>query len=145
MARIDDGFKTIITFSAGTSGITFEFFEKEITPPGVEMGGPNDTTTMRNTAFRTMSPKQLKTLAPMTAVGAYDPVVYDEIMAMIGTNQTILVTFPDGSGLTFWGWIDSFTPGNIVEGEQPTATITIQPSNQDNNKVERPPVYDATA
>ncbi len=143
MSRIDDGFKTIVTFSAGSSGVTFTFYEKEITPPGVEGGGPNDTTTMRNTEWRTLSPKQLKTLTPMTAIGAYDPAVYDEIIAMLQTNQSIVVTFPDDSTLTFFGWIDGFVPGNIVEGEQPTATITIQPSNQDADGEEIAPVYAA--
>lgn len=143
MSRIDDGHPTLVSFSAGTSGVTLQFFEKEITPPGASAGGPNDTTTMRNNLFRTMSPKQLITMTPMTAVGAYDPVLYDEIFAMIKTNQVITVTFPDGSTLTFWGWLDEFTPSNIVEGVQPTATITIQPSNQDNAKVEKPPIYAA--
>ncbi len=143
MARIDDGHPTLIAFSASTSGVTFEFFEKEVTPPGASAGGANDTTTMRNNLFRTMAPKQLITMTPMSVVGAYDPVVYDEIFAMIKINQIITITFPDASTLTFWGWIDEFTPGNIVEGEQPTSTLTIIPSNQDNSKVEQPPIYAA--
>ena len=143
MAILNDGYQTLVDFSAGTSGVTFGFFEKEVTPPGVAGGGPNDTTTMRNNSFRTMQPKALRTLTPMTEVGAYDPAVYDEIMAMINVNQVITVTFPDGSTLTFWGWLDEFAPGNHVEGEQPTATITIQPSNQDNSNVEKPPIYAA--
>lgn len=142
MSRLDDGFKTLISFSSGTSGVTFTFYEKEITPPGVEGGGANDTTTMRNIRFRTMKPKQLVTLSPMTAIGAYDPRVLEEIMAMIQVNQVITITYPDDSTESFWGWLDSFIPGNIVEGEQPTATITIIPSNQDNNDVEKPPVVE---
>lgn len=140
MARIDDGFKTLIAFSAGTSGVTFTFYEKEITPPSVEGGGPNDTTTMRNIRFRTKKPKQLVSLGTMTAVGAYDPAVLDEIMAMIQVNQVITITYPDDSTESFWGWLESFVKGNIVEGEQPTATITIEASNQDNDGVEKPPV-----
>lgn len=142
MARIDDGHSTTITFSTDGSGdITVLMFEKEITPPGVTMGGENDTTTMRNTAWRTKSPKQLKTLTPCSLSVAYDPALYDNIVEMIGTNQSIVITFADGSTLTFWGWLDEFTPGNVVEGEQPVADITVIPSNQDASQVETAPVY----
>ncbi len=141
--RLDDGFSTKIEFSSGTSGVTFLMYEKEVTPPGVSGGGANDTTTMRNSIWRTAKPKKLITLSPASFVGAYDPEVYDEIIAMINVNQSIEVTFPDESTLTFWGWLDEFVPNAIVEGEQPTANITIIPSNQDNAEAEQEPVYAA--
>lgn len=140
MARIDDGFATLIEFSLDSD---VQLWEKEVTPPGVAAGGPIDTTTMRNTAWRTMSPKQLKTLTAMTLVAAYDPAVYDEIVAMCGVNQLITITFADDSTLAFWGWIDEFKPNQIVEGEQPTAEVTIHPSNQNNSQVEVAPSYTA--
>jgi len=138
--RIDDGFSTKITFSAGPSGGVL-FYEKDVTPPGVSGGGENDTTTMRNTAWRTKSPKKLKTLTPCRATVSYDPAVYDDIVAMLNDNQLITVQFADGSTLAFWGWLDEFTPAPAKEGEQPTADITIIPSNQDDSGVETAPVY----
>lgn len=141
MARIDDGFATTIAFSAGTSGVTFLCYEKEVTPPGLSAEGPNDTTTMRNTLYRTKAPKSLVTMLPGSFVAAYDPEVIDEIVAMLGVNQSIVITFPDDSTWTFWGWIDSFVPGPIVEGEQPTADVTIEVSNQNGSQVETAPVY----
>jgi len=141
--RIDDGFSTTITFSAGTSGVTLLLWEKEVTPPGASMGGGNDVTTMRNTAWRTISPKHLMTLTECSCVVAYNPEVYDEIIAMLGTNQSIIITFPDDSTLTWWGFIDSFTPGAIVEGEQPTADLAMVPTNQNGSQVETAPVYAA--
>jgi len=140
MARMDDGFATLITFSEDSD---VQLWEKEVTPPGVEGGGENDTTTMQNTAWRTRSPKQLKTLSNAELVAAYDPAVYDEIVSMCNTNQQITVTFPDNSTLVFWGWIDMFTPNRIVEGEQPTANVTIVPSNQNDSGAEVAPVYSA--
>ncbi len=128
MARMDDGFATLIAFAEDSD---VQMWEKEVTPPGVSGGGENDTSTMRNTTWRTKSPKGLKSLAPASAVVAYDPAVYDEIVAMVNVNQAITVTFPDDTTLVFWGWIDEFTPGASVEGEQPTAEVTIIPSNQD--------------
>ena len=96
----------------------------------MDAGGANDTTTMRNTLYRTKAAKKLITMTPMTLVVSYDAIFYDDIIAMIATNQLITITFPDTSTLAFYGWLDKFVPGNIVEGEQPTATITIEPSNQ---------------
>ena len=139
--RIDDGHSTTITFTGGSSGVTFLMWEKEVTPPGVSGGGENDTTTMHNTTYRTKAPKSLITLMQASFVAAYDPEVLDEIIAMVNANQEITLTFPDDSTWVFWGWIDEFVPNNIVEGEQPTANVTIIPSNQDADGDEIPPAY----
>ncbi len=140
---INDGHPTTVSFSGSASGITVFMKEKEVTPPGISMGGENDTTTMRNSTWRTKAPKQLKTLTPASFSAAYDPEVYLELLDLIGVNQLITITFADSSTLDFWGWIDEFTPGNIVEGEQPVADVTIIPSNQNGSLVETPPVYAA--
>jgi hypothetical protein len=142
MGRLDDGYQTLVTFSAASSGVEV-FWEKAVTPPGVDGGGPNDTTTMHNAAYRTNSPKFLKTLTAGSFTAAYDPAILDELIAMVNTNQAITITYPDGSTWVFWGWINAATPGEIVEGEQPTIDITIEPSNQDANGDEIAPVYSA--
>ena len=139
--RIDDGHPTTIAFAESESAVTLLLYEKGVTPPGVSAGGENDTTTMRNSVWRTKAPKSLKTLMPASFVAAYDPEVLDEIIATVGVNQEIVVTFPDSSTWTFWGWIDEFTPNEIVEGEQPTVNVTIIPSNQDANGDEIAPEY----
>ena len=140
MARMDDGFATLISFAEDSD---VQMWEKEITPPGVEGGGENDTTTMQNTNWRTKAPKKLKSLTESSLTVAYDPAVFDEIVAMVNTNQQITITFPDDSTLVFWGWIDGFTPNPIVEGEQPTALVKIIPSNQNASLVETAPVHAA--
>ena len=140
MARIDDGFATLISFAEDSD---VQMWEKEVTPPGVSGGGENDTSTMHNTAWRTRAPKGLITLSECSFSAAYDPAVYDEIVAMVNVNQLITITFPDASTVAFWGWLDEFTPGANVEGEQPTADVTIIPSNQNGSGVETAPVYSA--
>jgi len=147
MSRIDDGFSTTIAFGdqASGTGPGITFWEKEVTPPGMDAGGANDTTTMRNILYRTRAPKQLITMTPTTLVVSYDAVFYDDIIAMIKVNQLITITFPDTSTVAFYGWLDKFLPGNIVEGEQPTATVTIEPSNQTDAGVETAPDYTAPA
>lgn len=141
MGIINDGHPTKISFSASASGVTLFMKEKEVTPPGISMGGENDTTTMHNVTWRTKAPKQLKTLTPASFSAAYDPEIYTELLDLIGVNQLITITFANSSTVAFWGWLDEFTPGNVVEGEQPVADVTIIPSNQNGSGVETAPVY----
>jgi hypothetical protein len=140
MPRIDDGFPTTVEFSV-TPVFGTVLWEKTVTPPGMDGGGPNDTTTMRNVRWRTMAPKKLKTLTEMSGTMAYDPQAFEDLNDMIQVNQLITVNFPDGSTLAFWGWLDKFEPNEVQEGEQPDAEFTIQPSNQDDNGDEVDPVY----
>jgi hypothetical protein len=136
--RLDDGYQTLVSFNIDP---TVLFYEKTVTPPGIDGGGETDTTTMLNTTWRTRNPKALITLANASMVVAYDPATYPEIVALVNVNNLITVTFPDGDTLAFWGWLDSFTPGEHVEGEQPTAEITIVPSNQNASGTETAPVH----
>lgn len=143
MARLDDGFSTKISFAADP---TILMYEKTVTPPGVSGGGPNDTTTMRNTAWRTMKPKKLKTLTAAAFTAAYDPATYDEVVNnLVNVNTLITLTFSDNSTLAFYGWLNEFTPNEIQEGEQPTAGVSIEVSNEDNSTppVETAPNYTA--
>ena len=136
--RMDDGFSTIITLA---NIPTVKIYEKDVTPPGMTAGGPIETTTMRNTAWRTFSPRQLKSLTEANATVAYATVEFDTIFGEIGKNQLVTVTFPDGSAIEFYGWLEEFTPATHTEGEQPTASMKIQPSNRDNNGLETEPNY----
>ena len=142
MARLDDGHQTLIEFSSNPN---IKFYEKEVTPPSMEGGGENDTTTMRNNTVRTKSPKKLKGLGEASLVVAYDTAVLEEVWTLLNTNDQIKITFPDGSTYEFWGWLDNFEPGALVEGEQPTADVTIILSNQDSSGDESEPVYTAAS
>jgi hypothetical protein len=137
MARIDDGFATLITLTAGAVSI----WEKTVTPPSADGGGPNDTTTMRNIRYRTKAPKKLLTLGSATFTAAYDPIFYTQVVGQMQVNQLIIITFPDGHTLSFWGWLDKIAPNEIKEGDQPTAACTIECSNQNNAGVEVAPAY----
>ena len=92
---LTDGFPTRVTFYALGTGTTLLMKETEVTPPGISAGGENDTTTMRNTTWRTKQPKSLKTLTNSSLVFQYDPAVYDQILSIIGVNGMIHVDFPD--------------------------------------------------
>jgi len=143
MAYLTDGHQTLITFDALGSGVTLLLKETTVTPPGIDSGGENDTTTMRNETWRTKQPKHLKTLTDGSCTFQYDPGIYDQILDIIGVNGLVTVTFSDESTLEFYGWLNNFTPGECVEGAMPTATGTIICSNQTDAGVETAPVYAA--
>lgn len=134
MAFQTDGFPTTIDLSGGV------LCEVEVTPPGIDGGGENDVTCMRNTEWRTRFPKKLKTLTEASFTAFYDPEAYDTLLADLQVNQLVTITFPDGDTLAFWGWIDMFEPDASVEGEAPQATVTIIPSNLDGSQEEVAPV-----
>jgi len=144
MAILNEGHPTIITFLGSASGgLSLQLYEKEVTPPSLDGGGPNDTTTMRNTTYRTKQPKSLISLGQMSFVAAYDPAAYSGLVSILNDNQQICIEFPDHSTLTFWGWLDKFTPSRITEGTQPTAECVIECSNQNEAGEETAPVYEA--
>lgn len=136
--RMDDGFATLITLA---NIPTVKIYEKEVTPPGWSGGDAIDTTTMRNTTWRTGAPRKLKSLTQVTAVVAFATEALSSIQAQLNVNQQITVTFPDNSTLQFYGYLAEFTPGRFTEGEQPTATITIRPTLVNNSGVETAPVF----
>lgn len=141
MAILTDGFNTTITFPG--AGVTF--IEKEVTPPGLDGGGPIDLTAMRNVRWRTMNPKALITLTKMDLKSRWDPVIYSTIVASMNVNQTVVLNFPTLTNaparkLTFWGWLNKFQPESLKEGEDPLADMEVFPSNHNAAGVETAPV-----
>ncbi len=137
MGQLNDGYKTTILFA--TSDIALAF-EREVSPPGFEGGGPIPTSTMLNTTYETSSPNALIGMTPCTFVAAYDIEVYDEIIAAMNVNQLITITFPDTGTLAFYGWLDDVKFDNLVPKEQPKATFTVIPSLTDAVGAETAPV-----
>jgi hypothetical protein len=127
--KLDDGFPTKIAFERDPD---VSFWEKSVQPPGFDGGDPIDTTTMHNTSYRTMSSRRLKTMTEATLTVAYDPAVYTQINNnLINQEGSVTVRFPDGSTLDFFGYLQTFEPSEVTEGEQPEAEITIAVTNQD--------------
>lgn len=140
---LDDGFSTQISFQNDPN---VAFWEKSVQPPGLDGGDAIDTTTMLNTAWRTLRARQLVTLTEIAVVASYDPVVYSQILALVNVEGSVTIIFPDDSTLAFFGYLRVFTPGEHVEGTPPECNITIQPTNWDPvNNVEAAPVLSETA
>jgi hypothetical protein len=126
-SRLLDGYQTLIAFAADPD---VSLWERTVKPPGIDGGDEVDTTTMHNEEVRTFGPRSLKTMTASTFTAAYDPEVYDQIMALCNENGWITVHFPDGSGIDFAGYLKTFEPADISEGEMPEATVTIVCTNQ---------------
>lgn len=137
--RMDDGHKTLIAFAADPD---VSLWEKTVTPPGLDGGDAIETTTMHNNVLRTMAARQLKTLTDMTTMVAYLPAAFTQLLALINIETSITLHWPNNSSLSFYGYLRTFEPGDISEGEQPEATVTITPTNVDPvTRGEELPVY----
>jgi len=138
---LDDGFPTTISFTG--AGTTFE--EITVQPPGFEGGEAIDTSTMRNTKYRTKAPRSLIEMTNGDLTVSYDPTAYDTFASLIQVNQLIVVTFPDLGTLTFYGYAKTFTPDALEEGKRPTAKVAIVATLTDGTGAEVAPVMAAGA
>lgn len=139
MPLLEDGFKTLVSIA----GITGYFEEIEVTPPSADAGGGIVQTTMRNTRWRTMLGKALITMDAVSMKVAYDPKMYSQVLANLGNNKYVTITFPTGDTLSFYAILDKFTPDALKEGERPEATLELIPSMMSTaaTPVETPPVF----
>lgn len=139
--HLDNGHSTKIAFARDPD---VSFWEKTVPMPGLEGGDPIETTTMHNSTWRTFASRSLITLTPITITAAYDPAVFEQIRNnLLNQNGAITVTLPDGSTLSFWGYLQTFEPEALEEGTFPMANITIVPTNYDDatDNDEADPVY----
>lgn len=134
-----DGHATTISLGSAT------LQEVSISPPSISSGGAIEVTTMQNTNWRTKAPKKLHELGEVSFSALYDPALIGTYLSGVGSNQAITITFADTSTLVFYGWVDSFSPSEVTEGEAPTADVTIVVSNQNGSGTtggtETAPVY----
>lgn len=117
--RFRNGFRTKVTFALDPD---ISLWEIEVTPPGADHGEAVDTTTMWNTALMTKAPQDLTELLEGSMVVAFQEASWTQIMAIIGIETTITITYPDLSTEAFFGWLRSFVRGPFVRGTMPTAT-----------------------
>lgn len=138
-----DGFSTIIAFAAIS---TPTFKEKEVNPPGVDMGDKIDISTMRNAAWKTFVARKLKELTEFTVVCSYDAAFMGDANTNAGVNTLCTITFPDTATYVFYAYIKKWDPKTSKSGDQPEGTLTIQPTLvHSTTGAETAPVYTAPA
>jgi hypothetical protein len=136
----------MITFGDGSplGDPTLELWEKASTPPGQDIGDAIDTTTFHNTR-KTKWPRALIEDTDGSFTCAYDPLARTSLESIVGVNMEITVTFNDTSTWAFWGFMKSFTPQEVSDGEQPEAAVEFVVTNTDNAFVEQDPVVNEVA
>lgn len=139
-----DGYRSLITFATDPD---IELWEKgPIGAPGIDGGEAIETTTHHNDTYRTMASRALRTLTEFTFEFGYDPTIYTAGEALINYETTITRSYPDGSTLAFYGYLRMIEFADLQEGEVPTGTCTVTPTNFDPvNKVEAGPVMTSVA
>jgi hypothetical protein len=125
---LEDGYRSLITFSLDPD---IDIWELGVKPPDLSAGGSIDITTMHNDRWRTMAGRALLTLGESSVRFLYDPACYTQFLAIMGENQTITQTFSDGSTIAYFGIPDNLSFDEMVEGEPPSGTLTIIPTNRD--------------
>lgn len=137
--KLTDGFSSLFAFSADPD---VNLWEVSIKPPGVDGGEPIETTTMHNVTYETSAPRSLQKLTPMTGKCAYDPGVWTQLKAMINVEQAITQHWPDGSKLSFYGFLKSLEYDELQRGTMPMGSFTIIPTCTDpSDGGEEDPVY----
>lgn len=141
--KMGDGYQCLVAFAADPDAA---FWEKEVTPPGIEGEDAVDTSTQHNDTWRTKTPQTLVTLTDFTMTVNYDPALYVSILNLVNVATAITIHFPNGDSLSFWGFLKSFVPGGLSRGNVPEATVTVVPTNQDPDTCEEEgPVFTAGA
>lgn len=142
---LENGYQALITNSLDPD---LSIWEIETGSAGIEGGEPIDTTTQHNSVYRTRAPRALKSYEPFDVKFGYEAGVQkSQIEGLINTRRSgatacvITETMPDGTTLCYYGYFQKVTFDPKVEGELPTGTLTVVPTNWDPiNRVEAGPV-----
>lgn len=126
--KLKDGYQALITIG---NNPTASFWEKTVQPPGMDGGDAIEQTTMHNIDWRTFASRSLITMTEAKGKAAYDPNVYVLLQSLINAETTITIQWADGSTIAFYGYLRMFEFSELVEGTQPEADFTIQPTNYD--------------
>lgn len=136
--KLENGYRSLITFAADPD---VSLWEMEVGHAGLDGGDPIDTSTMHNDTWRTKSPRALIDSSPFTCRFAFDPAVKSQLVSLVNVRTTVTVRFRDGSTEAQYGYLQTTEFDPMVEGEMPTGTATICPTNWDpTNFAEEGPV-----
>lgn len=113
--------------------------------PSLKMGGPNNLTTFDNVRWETKAPKQIIKVGQIKFKCTYKEESLDLIIANLGKNSKLTITFDSGSTWVVWGWLEEFNPDTDTE-DTPMAEAVLELSMRQDNAdpvVTVAPVYTA--
>ena len=112
--------------------------------PGYDGGDGIDNTTLDNTEFVSKQPQELKEVTNFTFSCLYAPNNLAAIEAEINKNQSLHLSLVGLGGITFWGFLKSWTPEEGEKGSAWKATGEVVVTNMNATNVETGPVYAAS-
>lgn len=122
------------------------FWEVEVQPPTVKVGGPVVQSNMWNVDYETKAPGALIDLGEAKVTAHYDPVLMDAILAQCGVEQFVTILFPGGAKETFGGYIQDWGRASLQKDNKPTCTFTVVSTGRNpTTKAELAPDYVAPA
>ena len=147
---LKEGYQVLFTLALDPN---YALFEVDLQAPIIDGGEPIDITNQFNTKYMTKAPQTLMNLEEFSITGAYDPIIYDQ---MLGTgSQTQLLNKPttgtfkfgDGSTIALFGYVRRWEGGNHSPGGgQPRGTMIFVPTQyDDSDNEEQGPVVAETA
>lgn len=122
---LPNGHRTLIAIS----GVTAQFEEVSVQPPGMKGDDPIEQTNMRNANYRTFAGGSLITMTEMSIKVHYAVGAYSQLLPLLRKNRFVTITFFDGSTLGLYCIITSFTPDDSTTNDKPVATLVLTPSN----------------
>lgn len=126
--KLKNGHPTKCTFSMDPD---CEFWEVTVKPPAADGGEPVPQTTMHNVLAHTKAPRTLVDYGDTLVTAAWDPIMYTRAKEMINKEQTITITFRDGSTLCYYGYLRSVDPAELAEGAPPRISMVVVSTNAD--------------
>lgn len=108
--------------------LTLEVKEKNVTPPGFNLGDPYNTTTHHNTKRMSREPKTLYDRKPLVFTCTYDATALNTLFGLKGTKKWVTITYPDGVTEDDYGWVNRAEPAGMAAegGDPPELEVEIQ-------------------
>lgn len=127
---LKDGYSTKVGFEGDPD---VALWEKVVKTGGYDGGDKIDITTMWNSTVRTYAARSLFDTTDGSVTCAYDPIVLEQIKSLINVEGIVTFFYPDGSTDSRYGYLKSFDPNELSEGEHPEAQVEIVFTNRNPN------------
>jgi hypothetical protein len=136
--QMPDGFSSKIVFALYP---TCPFWELVPKFGGVDGGAPIKLSSMRNTLWHTAAARTLLMAEDTEVEVSFQPDLWNKVVShLLNQNGSVTEWFPDGSSLSYYGWLGKLGQMSMQEGELPKCGITIHKSCRDASGNEVGPV-----
>lgn len=126
--RMKNGYRVLWGFALDPD---ISLWEIDGQPPGFDLGDMVNTTTFHNEEVETQSPRALFTVTGGKFQAAFDPIVYNQILAIRGQEGAITCKLPNGDTIDGFGVLKSFKPTTFKNGDMPVADVEVEYTNTD--------------